>query len=174
VSEEEYVNAQLLLLAQVDDCSGEVLGEALQQLVGIGVRNVQLLASLTKKGRPGSVLLIDVKRELEPEVGAFLAAELGVWGYHVLEARHQHFEVSLEERCLRVVSGESSRTFIVRCKLFRRQNELLRVKLEHADAVEIVSFVRSSGRQCSLGTIHGCVEQEVWSQPGQSEFELRI
>ncbi len=164
----------ILLLAQVDDCSGEVLGEALQQLVALGVRNVQLLSSVTKKGRPGNVLLLDFDRDLESQVALFLAAELGVWGYHVLEATHQHFDVSLEERQLHVISGDHSRTFTARCKFFRRQNELLRVKLEHADAVEIAGFVSASGRHCSLSNVRGRVEQEVWSQPLQLEFDLRI
>ncbi|MFH0916990.1 MAG: nickel insertion protein [bacterium] len=164
----------ILLLAQIDDCSGEVLGEALEQLAAIGVRNVQLLSSLTKKGRPGNVLLLDLDRDLEPQVALFLAAELGVWGYHVLQTSHQHFETSLEERQVHVISGDSSRTFTVRCKLFRRKEELLRVKLEHADAVEVVSFVRSLGRHCSLADIRGRIEQEVWSQPLLRELELRI
>jgi len=164
----------MLLLAQVDDCTGEVLGEALDQLVAMGVRNVQLLSSLTKKGRPGSVLLLDLERDLEPEVAVFLAAELGVWGYHLLQTNHRHFEVSIEERRIQVVSGDSSRMFNARCKFFRSRDELLRVKLEHIDAVEIADFVSASGRHCSLSNIRGRIEQEVWSRPDQPEFEFRI
>jgi uncharacterized protein (DUF111 family) len=168
------VGDHVLLLAQVDDCSGEVLGEALTQLVAMGARNVQLLNSLTKKGRPGSVLLLDIERDLEPDVALFLAAELGVWGYHVLQSSHRHFDVSIEQRRIQLISGDSSHVFDVRCKFLKRRQELLRVKLEHADVVKMVSFARSSGYRYSLSSMRARVEQEVWSRPDEPEFELRI
>ena len=120
------------------------------------------------------MLLLDLRRDLEPQVALFLAAELGVWGYHVLQSSHRHFEVALEERRLRVTTGEASRTFTVRCKLLHRQNELLRIKLEHADAVEITEFIRSSGRRCSLRSIRCRVEQELWSRSGEDELDILI
>lgn len=164
----------VLLLAQVDDCSGEVLGEALEQLTAMGVRNVQLMGSLTKKGRPGNVLLLDLSRDLEPQVALFLATELGVWGYHVLQSTHRHFDVALEERRLRVTTDEASRLFTVRCKLFHHQGQLLRIKLEHADAVEIAEFIRLLGRRCSLRDIRCRAEYELWSRPNDHELEMRV
>ncbi len=116
------------MLVQVDDRSGETVGHALEELVGMGVRNVQLLSSHTKKGRPGMVLLLDLDGELETPVAAYLAAELGAWGYHVLAATHRHFDVTLVERRVTAVCGEQRATLTVRCKLFHQDGVLLRVE----------------------------------------------
>ncbi|MHB0981334.1 MAG: nickel insertion protein [Thermoleophilia bacterium] len=162
----------ILILVQLDDCSGEVLGEAMRRLNGLGVRNVQLLSSITKKGRPGNVLLLDLDRGLELEVSLFLAAELGAWGYHVLEARHRHFDVTLEERQVVVRAGAERQAFSTRFKFFREGKRVLRVKLEHDDLEKIDEFGRANARPCSLRTIRGCLEQQVWSQPERSSIEL--
>ena len=50
----------ILILAQVDDASGEVLEDTAKHLHEAGALSLQILASLGKKGRPGHVLLIDV------------------------------------------------------------------------------------------------------------------
>jgi len=98
--------APLLIIAQVDDASGEVLQDVAERLHAIGARNVQVLASLGKKGRPGHVLMIDVPAQREEDVAKLLAAELGVWGYRVLESRHQHFDIRVQGRPVSVQLGE--------------------------------------------------------------------
>jgi uncharacterized protein (DUF111 family) len=166
------VTDAILILVQIDDCTGEVLGRAMKQLTELGVRNVQLLRSITKKGRPGNVLLLDLERRQEQEVSVFLAAELGAWGYHVLEARHRHFDVTLEEREVVVQAGAARQTFSTRFKFFRDGDRVLRVKLEHDDLERIEEFGQANARPCSLATIRGCLEQQVWSQPQRPSIEL--
>ena len=85
---------QRLLLVQIDDRSGEELRQGLEGLMDMGVRNYQVLSSLTKKGRPGFVLLLDLDSAIEGEVMTYLAAELGAWGYHRLQSVHEHFDVA--------------------------------------------------------------------------------
>ena len=72
------MSEQILILAQVDDASGEVLQDVAERLHAAGARNLQVLASLGKKGRPGHVLLIDVDADLEQQVAAVLGIELGL------------------------------------------------------------------------------------------------
>ena len=57
----------LLLLVQIDDAPGELLGDVVRTLGEMGAKNVQLLSSLAKKGRPGYVLLIDILAQQEAE-----------------------------------------------------------------------------------------------------------
>jgi len=164
----------LLLLVQIDDRSGEALGHALDELMGMGARNVQLLSTHTKKGRPGNVLLIDLDGELEPEVAVYLAAELGAWGYHVLESRHRHFDVEEHERLVTVVCGGQRRQFTLPCKHFLREDRLLRVKIERSDVEAVQSFVRTTDDACSSDTIRLRLEHELRRHPGQRELEVHL
>ena len=164
----------MLLLVQIDDRSGEVLGHALDELMAMGARNVQLLSSHTKKGRPGNVLLIDLESELEPEVAVYLAAELGAWGYHVLEARHRHFDVERHERLVAVVCGGQRRRFTLLCKHFSREGKLLRVKVERSDVEAVQRFVRTMDDACSSDTVRLRLEHELRLHPGQRELEVRL
>ena len=94
----------MLLLVQIDDRSGEVLGNALEELMSLGARNVQLLSSVTKKGRPGHVLLIDLEPAAE---GRFGPASRRNWemGIQVLESAHRHFDTVLEQRAVTSRAG---------------------------------------------------------------------
>ena len=164
----------MLILAQIDDRSGEVLGRALEELMGLGARNVQLLSSVTKKGRPGNVLLVDVEADLEPDVGAFLAVELGVWGYHVLHAGHRHFDTVMKERSVTVVCGERRKTFVMPCKFFCQGTRVLRVKAERADVETLQRFVVEVDDGCSSETVRSRVEDEVRRRPEAGEIEVRL
>jgi uncharacterized protein (DUF111 family) len=164
----------MLILAQVDDRSGEELGDALTRLPELGARNVQLLSSLTKKGRPGYVLLVDLEPEAETEVAAFLAAELGVWGYHLVPAEHRHFLVEAQERRVEVTCGRQRQSFGVRCKLFYQGDRLIRVKADQADTEEICAFVKSAGRDCPSALVRAGIEKEVWKAPSARNLFLEF
>src|SRR5512134_3420303 len=110
------MGAPVLIIAQVDDASGEVLQDVAERLHAAGARNVQVLASLGKKGRPAHVLMIDVPAQREEDVAALLAAELGVWGYRVLESRHQHFDIREQGRPVSVQLGEGGFELEIGCK----------------------------------------------------------
>ncbi len=81
-----------LLFVQIDHLSGELLGEALTRLCSAGAMNVQLLPTLTKKGRPGQLLLVDVRHDRLAAVEEVLLAEFGVTGWHRLATQHVYFK----------------------------------------------------------------------------------
>lgn len=162
------------MFVQCDDSSGEVVGHALDELLELGARNVQMLSSHTKKGRPGMVLLLDLDARLESEVATYLAAELGIWGYHVLETKHRHFDVAVETRCVTLRCGSGQRSRDVRCKLFRHGGRLLRVKLEHDDALRLLALARDLDSVCSLEELRAAVERIVRQQPHDHEFEVSV
>lgn len=164
----------MLLLVQVDDRSGEVLGRALEELVAMGARNVQLLSSHTKKGRPGTLLLIDVDEALEPDVADYLVVELGAWGYHVLAAEHRHFEVEVRERTVTVACAGRDAAFVLPVKFFCRQGKTLRVKVERADVDAVVRFAREAGEMCSSETVRTLLEQEIRRRPDADAVTVRL
>ncbi len=164
----------MLLLVQIDDRSGEVLGNALEELMSLGARNVQLLSSVTKKGRPGHVLLIDLEADVEGAVGAYLAAELGAWGYQILESAHRHFDTVLEQRAVKVTCGARTRTFAMPCKFFHDGEKLLRVKVERADVEAVQRFVSETDERCATDTVRSLIEHEVRRHPAADGIEVQL
>jgi len=147
--------SELLLLVQVDDATGETLQHAAQQILAAGARNVQILSSTTKKGRPGHVCLIDLPAEREDDAALILGTELGVWGYRVLEARHRHFDIVLETRRVKVQNIEQ----IVRCKYIRKGDQLLAIKAEHDDLVRLQDQLAEAGHTYALRALRARVEE---------------
>jgi uncharacterized protein (DUF111 family) len=164
----------MLILAQIDDRSGEVLGHALEELMRMGARNVQLLASVTKKGRPGNVLLVDLDPSLEVEVAGYLAVELGAWGYQVLAAEHRHFDTRMQERAVTVECGGRSHTFSMPCKFFYQDGRLLRVKVERSDVEAVRRFVSETDDSCSTDTVRSLLEHEVRRHPEARDLRVAL
>lgn len=160
--------SELLLLVQVDDATGETLQHVTQQMLAAGARNVQLLASMTKKGRPGHVCLIDLPAEREDDIALLLATELGVWGYRVLEARHRHFDIRVEAREIEVTAGDVSLAARVHCKFIRKGERLLAVKIEHDDLVALQSALHAqTAMHVPLRRLRAELERLALASPGE-------
>jgi uncharacterized protein (DUF111 family) len=165
---------ELLLLVQVDDATGETLQHTAQRILAAGARNVQILASTTKKGRPGQVCLIDVPAECEDEVALLLGTELGVWGYRVLEAKHRHFDIISEEHRVRVNAGGQRISQIVRCKYIRKNDRLLAVKAEHDDLVRLQQALMECRVIAALRTLRALIEAAAIGAGEGSELEVEV
>jgi hypothetical protein len=167
-------NGALLILAQVDDASGEVLQDVAERLHAAGARNVQVLASVGKKGRPAHVLLIDVPAAKEDDVAMLLGAELGVWGYRVLESRHRHFDIRPYSKPLTVHLGDQRIELELGCKRIERHGKLLAVKVEHAHLVRLRDLLAARSHPVSLRQLRTLLERELWAAPDAAHIELRL
>ena len=94
-----------LLTVQADHLSGESLGQAVAAIMELGAANVQIIPSITKKNRPGNILLIDTNSHGEAAISEYLARELRVSGYHRIETSHVFEKVTFLERTLIVRAG---------------------------------------------------------------------
>ncbi len=168
------VSGPLLIMAQVDDASGEVLQDVAERLHAAGARNVQVLASLGKKGRPAYVLMIDVPSQKEDDVAAFLASELGVWGYRVLESRHQHFDIRVQGRPVTVHLGEDNVELEIGCKRIERHGRLLAVKVEHDHLVRLRDLLAARNHSISLRQLRTMLEAQLWAAPEAARVELQL
>lgn len=151
----------ILLMAQIDDAPGELLGEVMKTLAERGAKNVQLLSSIGKKGRPGYVLMVDILAEQEPEIAGILGADLGVWGYRVLHSDHKHFNIERYATTVEVRLRGASAAFPMRIKRILNGDKLLRIKAEHDDLNSICSAFRADGRPISLTVLKSHVEAAV-------------
>lgn len=155
------MSRQILILAQVDDASGEVLQDVAERLHGLGARNLQILASVGKKARPAHVLLIDADEALEEEIALLLGIELGVWGYRVLESRHRHFQIARERRQVVVRMDEAAAEGVVGVKRISSDGRLLAIKAEHDDLAALRDALETRGRRVALPRLRAVVEAGV-------------
>jgi uncharacterized protein (DUF111 family) len=78
----------VLIMAQVDSASGEYIAHVMAAIQDAGAHNVNLIPSLTKKGRPGYLLIIDAPAPALPQIENLLIAELGLLGWRRLFSQH--------------------------------------------------------------------------------------
>lgn len=153
----------LLMMAQVDDVPGKLLGDFMRRVEELGARNVQIVPSITKKGRPGYLAYIDVAAKHEMEVGLLLGAELGTWGYRILAAEHKHFNIARLSTALTVSIGGTDTAFELRVKTISNDERRLRVKAEHDDLVGICQALRERGHDLPLAMLKAAVETYLYT-----------
>ncbi len=78
----------VLILAQVDNASGENIAHVMASIHDAGAHNINLVPSLTKKGRPGYLLIMDVPAPALPQIENLLVTELGLLGWRRLVSQH--------------------------------------------------------------------------------------
>jgi uncharacterized protein (DUF111 family) len=168
-------NRMLLLMAQVDDAPGELLGEFMRRVERLGAKNVQLVPTLTKKGRPGYIVFIDTPAELETSVAELLGRELGAWGYRVLETLHRHFDIDQQKVEVSVSVNGTPRRVSLRVKTVSQGGTLLRVKAEHDDLVAACEELRKLGGDMPLMTLKACVESRyAEGLTADAPIEIRV
>jgi uncharacterized protein (DUF111 family) len=79
-----------LILTQADHLSGEELGGFIEALQEAGVGSLQVSPTVTKKNRPGQIILIDLGREGGTAPATDVLAAYGLSGFHLIETRHFH------------------------------------------------------------------------------------
>jgi len=90
-------NDNILIFAQVDSVSGDSMAYAMTSLYDAGAHNVTLVPSLTKKGRPGYLLIIDTSIKAQSKIEDILIAELGLLGWRLLASQHVSLEVEVAD-----------------------------------------------------------------------------
>jgi hypothetical protein len=90
----------VLILAQVDSASGENISYLMSAIHDAGAHNVNLVSSLTKKGRPGYLLIIDAPAAALPQIENLLVTELGLLGWRRLVSQHISLPAEISEHKL--------------------------------------------------------------------------
>ena len=95
---------RILFLVQCDTLEGEQIAPAMDALYAAGAKNVQLLSTITKKGRPGYVFLIDGDEPSADSIEQAILTEIGVTGWHRIAAQHRYVKVSVLGRNVTLVT----------------------------------------------------------------------
>ncbi|RUM06189.1 nickel insertion protein [Rhizobium chutanense] len=158
----------ILLMAQIDDAPGELLGHVIEKMTEMGAKNVQLLPSLGKKGRPAYVLLVDIKAEDEPDFAALLVGDLGIWGYRVLQSEHKHFDIRRYRTTLELKWSGGVRNFPLRIKRILNDGMFMRAKAEHDDLAAISEQMQPE-YPVSVAVLKAAIETALGAEePGET------
>ncbi|MFO0754346.1 MAG: nickel insertion protein [Thermodesulfovibrionales bacterium] len=162
-----------LLLAQVDHASGEVLGFAVERIMGLGAHNVQLIPTITKKNRPGHLLLIDTTAAKEEAIAAFLIQELKVTGYHRVDTTHIFYRVAYAARKVTLRMKEKVQEFQCAVKLVGEPGQPLCMDVEHDFLVNVQTQVKEK-MNCliSLSELRTMIESKLRESDEEVTIEI--
>jgi uncharacterized protein (DUF111 family) len=162
-----------LIFAQIDHISGDVLGFAIERLMELGANNVQLIPTITKKNRPGNILIIDVDDQNEEVMAEFLAKELNVSGYHRINTNHIFHSVSFVEKTLNIRINEVNEKLQCKIKLVGDSARPLSVNIEHDVLVKVQKFINAKlSYYVSLKELRRIIESRLRNSDDEITIEL--
>jgi len=136
-----------ILETNVDDVSGEVLGNMIEKIMAQGAKDVTISSAITKKGRPTNLVSVICDSDTMNSIMDLLVTETGTLGVRVRTS--QRYIVPRSVKTLSVnIQGQS---FDVRyktrdIKYFNRHNGL-HFKVESDDIKEISSVLSISFKE---------------------------
>ncbi|GAB4406664.1 MAG: hypothetical protein OHK0032_01730 [Thermodesulfovibrionales bacterium] len=151
-----------LIFAQIDDVSGEVTGFAIGKIMELGANNVQLIPTITKKNRPGNIIIIDIDAGHEEDIAKFLARELKVSGYHRINTDHIFQQVTFVKKNLTIRVNGKTESFQCEAKLIGDPLRPLTVDIEHDFLVRIQEVLNTrSNFHVSLNELRTIIESRL-------------
>lgn len=124
-----------ILETNVDDVSGEVLGNLFGRLLELGARDVTISPVMMKKGRPGQLIRIVTPPWKSAELAREVMKETGTLGVRVVTARHRFTALRRMEQVTFTLLGE---TFETAVKIASDgSGEILHVSAEYEDCRKI-------------------------------------
>ena len=135
-TDKPYCSSRLVLV-QLDHVAGDIVASAIDRICALGVKNVNLVPSLTKKGRPGYLLFIDVPEGLIDHVAEVLSMDLGVLGMRVLDGEHRTFPFRCVDQEVDICVGDNVIHLNVPVKLVGAGEKGVLASVEHDFCVQL-------------------------------------
>ena len=124
------------LETNVDDVTGEVLGNLIDLLMEEGALDVSAVPALMKKGRYGNIIKVITRQDQMEKLAALLMRETGSLGVRIFPSLHR----SVAERESRDLTlNIKDRTYQASVKVSWLGGETLNVKAEYEDCKKIAS-----------------------------------
>jgi uncharacterized protein (TIGR00299 family) protein len=124
----------ILLETNVDDLSGEILGNLIEVLMKEGAKDVTILPGITKKNRPTNVIRVITDKSKLNEMIEKLYLESGTAGIRIQEVKR----IVLNRNIITISISLRNSTFDIRVKLTKDSNgKIINVKPEFTDLKKI-------------------------------------
>lgn len=154
----------MLLLANVDDISGELIPHAIEGLMARGAGSVHVVQAITKKGRLEFLFFVDTEAKQVETLAGYLAMELGTLGVRVFDPDHIKFSYRVNQVRL-TAPGDEGVQVVVRVKqMLGRDEQVISVKAEHEDLRSALDALAPLDLGLSFKELKRFVEQVVQGQ----------
>jgi uncharacterized protein (TIGR00299 family) protein len=146
-----------LLETNVDDVTGEVLGNLIEELIEMGARDVSIIPATMKKGRSGQLIRVVCKAEDGPALSRRMMLETGTLGIRVIPVKHRH----IAKRDVKVINVcVDNNAYGLRFKVATDLNgHILDLSVEFDDAKKVAREL-----SIPLKTVIRKAEAEAWLQ----------
>ena len=124
-----------VLETSVDDVTGEILGNLIDQLMELGAKDVAIIPATMKKGRSGYVIQVVTKSIDSPAVIRKIIEETGSLGVRVMPTRHRLIALR-EITSVKIEVGGQERKIAVKIATDTK-GKLLNISAEFEDAKKV-------------------------------------
>ncbi|MDP3103366.1 MAG: nickel pincer cofactor biosynthesis protein LarC [Candidatus Methanoperedens sp.] len=120
-----------MLETNVDDVTGQVLGNLIDELLAAGARDVSIIPATMKKGRSGSIIQVIAKPEDSDALARKMIEETGSLGIRIIPVKHRLIAQREMEKVEIKING---RVFTIAVKIARDlRGVLLNISAEFED-----------------------------------------
>lgn len=133
VEVEEPISTDLMevLETNVDDVTGEILGNLFDKLLNMGAKDVAIIPATMKKGRPGSIIKVITKPQDSPKIAREIIRETGSLGIRVMPTKHRFIA---DRKISNINVDIGGQTFECRIKVAEDKNgEIIHISAEYDD-----------------------------------------
>ncbi|HXV66895.1 MAG TPA: nickel pincer cofactor biosynthesis protein LarC [Nitrosopumilaceae archaeon] len=129
-----------ILETNVDDVSGELLGNLIEKIMSFGAKDVTITSAITKKGRPTNLVSVICDSESMNSIIELLISETGTLGIRVRSSERYTVPRTVEKIPIKI----EGLIFEVNCKIVYEENKIKNFKIEYDDIVLISKTINQS------------------------------
>jgi len=146
----------VLLETNMDNVSGEILGNLFNRLMAEGALDVTLIPVLMKKNRPGHLLRVIVRQQDCDTISEVIIRETGTLGVRVMPFVHRNI---LEREIIPIEIEISGTPAKIRIKVGKIGNEIINTAPEYEDARQIADKM-----QIPIKEVMRMADEAFWHQ----------
>ena len=139
------VNFVKVIETNVDDVSGEILGELVEKLMECGAKDVSIFQGITKKGRPTNLISVICDDEKVEQLSEILIIETGTLGIRISTSERYVVPRSLNKICISLIGKSFEISYK---KSFFKGNS--NFKIEFSDVNKISKIINKSIKETEL------------------------
>lgn len=129
-----------ILETNVDDVSGELLGNLIEKIMSSGAKDVTITSAITKKGRPTNLVSVICDSESMNSIIELLTSETGTLGIRVRSSERYTVPRIIEKISINIDGS----IFEVNCKIVYDGSKIKNFKVESDDVTLISNSINQS------------------------------
>jgi len=151
---------------------GELLAAAMEDILALGAWGAQAMPTITKKNRPGVLLIIE-PGGAEERITEYLARELKIGGFQRFDSAHMFHQARFTVKKFLVQAGGKEAEFDLRVKTVGPEDAPLYSTVEADDAMMIVrELEQKHGIIRSFHLVKGALDLAAASPEPQAVVRL--